>query len=124
MRIRTVSELREELDNLPDDMPIMCVHQSQWPLREVIGGIWVDDGTPEEEESCGNCNRICLEEPVYLEAEGEAHEAGWFRKCYYCQQITEVAEPMPKEDEVAYIVLNGHPWDGTPYGSKRAWSVV
>lgn len=124
MRIHTVGELIQELQQLPEEMPIMAQFQPSWPLREYIGGIWVDDGKDEEEESCDQCLRLALGEPQYLEAEGEAHDAGWFSKCYNCGSMTEVQEPQPKKDEVAYIVLSGSPYDESPYGNKRAWSVI
>lgn len=122
-RIETVRDLIRELEELPEDMPIMAQHQPNWPLREFIGGIWVDDGTSDEDEDneCENCSRLTLEEPKEVKG---YNEVLWFRKCFHCDHMNEVPPPPPKEDVIAYIVLSGHPYDGTPYGSKRAWNEI
>lgn len=125
MRIETVRDLIEVLEQLPDGMPIMAQHQPSWPMREYIGGVWVDDGHDDEEEAntCDECGRVTLGDPYKDTFEGEPI---WLRKCFNsnCNNEQECEPPMPSEEHIAYIVLNGHPYDGTPYGSKRAWSEI
>lgn len=106
MRIKTVKDLIEELEQLPPETPILAVHQSQWPLREVIGGVWMD----EFPEDCRWGNGDDCECPDDTEGCGCGD-------CIYCGG-------RPEEDPTAYLVLNGHPYDGSPYGSKKAWSVI
>ena len=120
MRIKTVGELKEILDEYNEETLIMCVHQPSWPLRETIGGLWLDDGTDpdNEENSCGNCGRLSLSEPK------QDSEGDWNRMCYHCKEINPCEPPMNEEEKVLYIVLDGHPYEGTPYGSKAAWSAI
>lgn len=122
-RIKTVADLIAELEELPPEMPIMAQHQPSWPLREFIGGIWVEDGTSDEEEDleCEECGRLTLSQPIE-DKEALLDKNAWYRSCFYCNHIQECQPPMPEENKVAYIVLSGQPRDGTPYGSKRAWS--
>ena len=35
-----------------------------------------------------------------------------------------VGDAEPDEESVIYLVANGHPQDGSPYGSKSAWNVM
>lgn len=121
MRIRTVGDLIAALEELPEDMPIMAQTQPSYPLRELIGGVWVDDGRDDDEEAntCDACERLALGEPFLDEKEDL-----WVRKCYGCDHVQECEPPKPEADKIAYIVLDGHPYEGSPYGSKRAWSVL
>ena len=122
-RIETVRDLINALEDLPDDMPIMAQHQPNWPLREVIGGIWVDDGKGEDyyEAECEKCEHLTLGEVEEVRGNNETH---WFRKCFHCDYMNEVEPPTPDDDVVAYVVLNGHPYYGSPYGDKRAWNEI
>jgi hypothetical protein len=118
-RVQTVSDLKELLEELPDDMPIMAQHQPNWPLREFIGGIWVDDPSDpssqeEEENICPTCEHVSLGVPT-KDSGGQ-----WYRKCFKQNCGEEVPCEEPSEP-IAYVVLNGQPYDSTPYGSKRAW---
>jgi hypothetical protein len=36
----------------------------------------------------------------------------------------EDVDPETDEESVIYLVANGHPQDGSPYGSKSAWNVM
>lgn len=122
MRINTVGDLKEYLEEFENELPVMIVHQPSWPLREYIGGLWLDDGSPEEgSETCEHCDRVTLGEPLFREgSDGE----GWYAQCFRCHEWTPVQEPIPKEEQVLYLVANGHPYEGSPYGSKRAWEVI
>lgn len=123
MRINTVGDLKEYLEEFEDELPVMIVHQPSWPLREYIGGLWLDDGTPEEEFVCEECGRLTLEDPKE-DASALVEANTWYRECFKCGHLNECAPPMPKEEQVLYLVANGHPYEGSPYGSKRAWEVI
>ena len=121
-RVQTVGDLKELLEDLPDDMPIMGMHQPNWPLREWIGGIWVNDPSDissldEEDNECPTCERLSLGVPI-KDSGGQ-----WYRKCFRqeCGEEVPCDEPC---DPIAYVVLNGQPYDSSPYGDKRAWNEI
>lgn len=109
--IRTVADLIAELEELPSNMPIMAQHQATYPLREVIGGIWIDDGKDEDA-----CNAFTEGENSEEIEDGEG--------CYNCGLDENAHDEKPEDEQVAYIVLNGHPYEGSPYGNKDAWANI
>lgn len=108
MRVDTVKDLIEQLEELDPNTPLMVVHQSQWPLREVIGGVWLD----EFPQDCRWGNGDDCE----CDPDENPDECGC-KDCLVCGGSSE-------ESTTAYLVLNGHPYDGSPYGSKKAWNAI
>lgn len=109
--IRTVADMIEALEELDPNMPIMAQYQSNYPLREVIGGIWIDDG--KDEEACST-----------FTSPPEGTDADEDGECYNCGCDEGAHSAKPEDEQAAYVILNGHPHDGTPYGNKDAWNEI
>lgn len=110
MRIKTVGDLKEALEELDDELPLMAQHQPSWPLREIIGGIWFDDGTSDDDDGC-ECDHI------------QSVHGPDGCTVLSCKCVIERGANLDHE-KVVYLVLNGHPSQGSPYGDRRAWEAL
>lgn len=100
----TVAELREALSDYPDDLEVRIVHQSNYPLQEVLGGLYVADP-----ETCAECG-----EPR------TAHDMELEDACGSFESRTGTDDGPA----ILYLVANGHPREGSPYGDKNAWDAM
>jgi hypothetical protein len=104
-----VQQLIEALQEQDPEAEVQVVHQPSWPLRERVTGVWVQGEGPDEEgfgEMIDACRARGDEEgarewEARAEEEAEGHDSDYAG--------------------VAFIVANGHPFDGTPYGPKAAF---
>ena len=99
----TVGDLIDKLEEYGRDVEVRIVHQQSWPLQEVIGGIYDDtgNGCRFDEDGCGYAAGASLHN---RNSEDYDHDY----------------EPG-KGRAVLYLVANGHPDEGSPYGERRAW---
>ncbi len=99
-RTVTVGQLREALEQYDDEIEIRIVHQESYPLQEVIGGLWEADPT-----RCEECGVSKLRHNDHNE-----------------NACDEFSSPADGDERIVYLVANGHPSHGSPYGSKEAWN--
>jgi hypothetical protein len=111
-----VGELREMIEDLSDDRELMVVHQQQYPLRETIMGIY-DPDDPGAELECGSCESNRTRESIR-----EMFEAGDDAWCCDNPEYSGFDEDgCESEDQPLYLVADGHPYNGSPYGPRIAW---
>lgn len=103
----TVADLKDMLDNFGEDVEVRIVHQQTWPLVEVIGGIYDptanEAGCQFDENGCGYDEVAELHNPKSPDFD-HAFDG-----------------PDESAQNVIYLVANGHPSTGSPYGDKAAW---
>lgn len=104
-RFVTVAQLREALENYDDDLEVRILHQPSWPLQEVLGGLFQAPAGCVFDDECG------------LPSEHEVHDYGTGDEPIEGHHAFE----EPDDAGVVFLVANGHPSDGSPYGSKDAW---
>lgn len=100
----TVGQLREALENYGEDVEVRIVHQESYPLVEVLGGIF----DPSQGGACqfdggGACE---YSQPAAI------HQAA-------SEDFDH--EYVAASESVIFLVANGHPQEGSPYGDKSAW---
>jgi hypothetical protein len=101
----TVGDLIESLENYGRDVEVRIMHQPSYPLQEVIGGVYDASGA----EECAECE---------LPRDAEDHD----RKS---DDFSHDFENVSGSDaNVVYIVADGHPSKGSPYGDRRAWEAM
>jgi hypothetical protein len=99
----TVGQLREALEIYGEDVEVRIVHQPSWPLQEVLGGIF----DPSEGGRCAFDDGGCeYTEPAELHDPKSADFDHAF---------------VAASEQVIFLVANGHPSEGSPYGDKAAW---
>ena len=103
-----LSELIAELEELAAsygdaDPQVMAQHQPSYPLREVIRGV-VDSKTIAEHER----QREMDEAAEYMEPD----------------ELPEHDFNTDEVELVVYVVIDGHPYEGTPYGDRVAFDLV
>lgn len=91
----TVEQLRELLSCLHEDTVVRIMHQPSWPLVETVKGVV----TQEQLE----------------EAEAEEDDESEF------EDFNAPAKPADAVPGVVYLVANGAPREGSPYGMKISW---
>lgn len=105
MRGVTVAQLREALENYDDDLVVRILHQPSWPLQEVLGGLFQGSEAGCGFDGCG----LPADAPLHLGAGGP--DSGDFDHQFMA----------PADAGVLFLVADGHPREGSPYGSKDAW---
>jgi hypothetical protein len=100
----TVAQLRDVLEELPDDAEVRLMTQSNYPLEFSIIGTWTVAPNP---DACGNCGRIEAVHDVG-DQDGPLHS--------FVPYI-DFEPTKPHTDEVLYLL------EGTQlgYGTKSAW---
>jgi hypothetical protein len=93
-REMTVGELRELLEEEPEDAIIRIVHQPGWPLQEVVGGV--------------------ASSPSIFDDQDDNEE----------DEATAATDTDEEGMSILYMVANGHPDKGSPYGPRGAWYVM
>ena len=85
----TVRDLIRRLEDYDDSLQVQVVHQSSWPLREVVRGVWQQ------------------EELAYANDDADDED--------------KADSPNSDYQDVVFIVADGHPYEGTPYGPRAAF---
>ena len=101
----TLADLVERLQELAEaghgDTEVLVVHQPQYPLQEIIGGVWMqEDGL---NGRCGDCGRSLTA--------SECPECGWTPP-----------DDGKDEERFVYVVASGHHHTASPYGPRRAFA--
>lgn len=100
MAIETVADLIDMLSELSPEAKIRIAHQSNYPLREVLGGV-VSSGSPKV------CSARCCEDDS---------ECG----CGDCWQCG-----GEEDEDTVWLVADGHPQaPESPYASKSLWNEI
>lgn len=96
----TVGDLLDKLEEYGRDVEVRIMHQPSYPLVEVIGGLYEPDP-----DVCSECDEP---QDAAVHRNGHADFDHLFRS---------------EEDggPVLFLVADGHPSDGSPYGDKAAW---
>ncbi len=97
-----VVDLKYLLEQFDDDVEIKAVHQPSWPLVEEIKGVY------DPRNSMGSCEDECGH---ILDVHGEDG-------CQMCE-CGFVADP--DKEVVLLLVVDGHPYEDSPYGPKQAF---
>jgi hypothetical protein len=101
----TVGDLRVALENYGSDVEVRIMHQPSYPLQEVIGGLYDASGA----EECAECD---------LPRDAEDHDR---KSADFSHDFENVSG---SDENVVYIVADGHPNSGSPYGDKQAWEAM
>lgn len=97
----TVGMLRQLLEELEDDVPIIMVHQPTYPILEDIKGVADSRQIDVCEDECGHIMDI--------------HNEGGCTMCD-CPYVGEQVDP------IYYLVCDGSPYDINPYGPREAFN--
>lgn len=103
-----INSLQELSDSGMEDCEVQIVHQQSWPLREQIGGVWVQPDVDAQLEK------------LYRQAKA-MEEAGDLDEVIELEAQAQEVEHGRDYDGIVFLVANGRPDEGTPYGPKEAF---
>ena len=101
----TVGDLIDKLEEFGRDVEVRVMHQPSYPLQETIGGVY----DPSEGGECQECD---------LPRDAQDHD----RKSDDFDHEYVGAEGS--DGTVVYLVADGHPSKGSPYGAREAWEAM
>jgi len=110
----TVGELMMRLEDYPEDAEVMIMHQPDWPLREVIRGLVSAGEIARERRSDEDAEFDAMLDDLDPDERGEAWQ----------EREAEMAEAEASAEKIVYLVADGHPYEGSPYGDKVAWDLT
>lgn len=116
-----IARLEQVAEALGDEAEIRGMHQANYPLQEVISKVWSPllDGNAIhlEEFDCSGCGEhIIAPHDTWLDNAFYNEDDQEYNICRECTQGQKKAN-----GPIAWIVLDGHPYEGSPYGDRRAW---
>lgn len=105
-----------------DDVEMLAVHQMNYPLRETVAlyaPLMVDHIELLEIEECSGCGS------QVTNSDGDLVQAYWDKEIEIyslCSECQNGKDGMSKDGlPIAYVRLDGQPYDLNPYGPRAAW---